>query len=158
MAGPCIIRSRTRDFGRALPCRRTPVDVYSSIQLVRIAPLSHMMMGCGRRCDADRLLVSHYLQTLARDMAALLAGCTFLDQECATQHSPRWSGAACGVGRGRPTRCARNERSVMLLYTCHLYLACIVHVVVDCTRGTATAHRVLYRLLSTVQSKNGRLA
>ena len=87
------------------------------------------MMGCGGRCDADRLLVPHYLQTLAHDMAIFLAGGTFLDEECATKHSPRWSGAACGVGRGRVREFVhpvKYERFVHFPSGCHMDLACTV--------------------------------
>ena len=82
-------------------------------------------MDCLRRCDADRLLVPHYLETLARDMATLLADRTQHELLCAIQHSPVWSGAACGDGRGLVTRWSANDRFVRQMYACHMELATV---------------------------------
>ena len=63
---------------------------------------------------------SRLLETLARDLAALLAGNRKHEVLCVAEHSPVWSGAACGDGRGLVTRWSANDRFVRLLYGCHV--------------------------------------
>ena len=53
---------------------------------------------------------SRLLETLARDLAALLAGNRKHEVLCVAEHSPVWSGAACGDGRGLVTRWSANDR------------------------------------------------
>ena len=99
------------------------MDVYSSTQIVRIAPLSHLDDGLLTPMFARPTTESRLLETLARDLAALLAGNTQHDVLCVAEHSPVWSGAACGDGRGLVTRWSANDRFVRLLYGCHIKLA-----------------------------------
>ena len=77
------------------------MDVYSSTQLVRIAPLSHLDDGLLTPTVSWSAEPTHYLETLQWDLACLLLENTRSDVVCVLQHSPRWSGAACGDGRGR---------------------------------------------------------
>ena len=88
------------------------MNVYSSTQIVRIAPLSHIDDGLLTPMFARPTSRPLYLETLARDLTGFLADRTQHETLCAIQHSPVCSGAACGVGRGVVTRWSAIDRFV----------------------------------------------
>ena len=94
------------------------MDAYSSTQIVRTAPPSHPYDGLLTPMFARPTPESRLLETLARDLAALLAGNTKHEVLCVAEHSPVWSGAACGDGRGLVTRWSANDRFVEEMYGC----------------------------------------
>ena len=96
------------------------MDAYPSTQIVHIAPPSHPDDGLLTPMFARPTTESRLLETLARDLAALLADRTQHELLCAIQHSPVWSGAACGDGRGLVTRWSAIDRFVTLLYQTHV--------------------------------------
>ena len=96
------------------------MDAYASTQIVRIAPPSHPDDGLPTPMFARPTTESRLLETLARDLAALLAGNTKHEVLCVAEHSPVWSGAACGDGRGLVTRWSAIDRFVTLLYQTHV--------------------------------------
>ena len=64
------------------------MDVYSSTQTVRIAPLSHVDDGLLTPMFARRTSRPLYLETLARDLAGFLAGTTQHEVLCVIRTCP----------------------------------------------------------------------